>query len=168
VGRHADLGLRVINDDLSLPPTGKAKVRIVQASLQDPALTVSVAGGPTIADQVAFATTTGYQQVTPGRFTLKMQGVAGNPTGTLAVSLAAGDVYSLLVLDGSKGKLTAQLRTDAQRHGGIPAGPVETGAGGLANTDHTARLLGIALLVALGTAGFAGYRWRRTAVRAHR
>src|SRR5262249_14678683 len=55
VGRHADLGLRVIDDDLSPPPSGKAKVRVVQASLRAPALDLSIAGGTTIATGVPFA-----------------------------------------------------------------------------------------------------------------
>src|SRR5690349_11666487 len=41
VGRHADLGLRVIDDDLTLPTGATAKVRIVQASIQAPVLDVS-------------------------------------------------------------------------------------------------------------------------------
>ena len=40
--------------------------------------------------------------------TLKAQGANGGPSGTLAAHLVAGDVYSLIVLDGKNGGLTAQ------------------------------------------------------------
>src|SRR5262245_37808270 len=67
VGHNTDLGLRVLSDDLMSPPTGKAKVRIVQASAQVVQLRVSVAGKKVIADEVAFASTTDYIAVNPGR-----------------------------------------------------------------------------------------------------
>ncbi|MFJ5599541.1 DUF4397 domain-containing protein [Micromonospora parva] len=49
VGRHADLGLRVLNDDLSAPSDGRAKVRVVQASVRTPILDVAASDGPKIA-----------------------------------------------------------------------------------------------------------------------
>ncbi len=168
VGKHADLGLKVIDDDLSLPPAGKAKVRIVQASLKASALDVSLAGGQTIASGVPFATTTGYQLVTPGRWDLKAQGAGNGPSGNLSVNLASGNVYSLLVLDGSGNNLTAQLRVDAQRSGGVPDGGVETGAGGTADRArhvdwYAWGLAGLA--AALLLVGAVGYRGRRRVAR---
>src|SRR5439155_7847197 len=71
VGKHADLGLRVLNDDLSLPSGDKAKVRTIQASVAAPVLVVSLAGGAPIADRVDFSTTTYYLLVDPGRWTLQ-------------------------------------------------------------------------------------------------
>jgi hypothetical protein len=130
VGKHADLGLKVIDDDLSLPPAGRAKVRIIQASVRAPMLRVWLANGPTIAGDIAFATTTEYLDVTPGSWTLKAQGTTGGPASTLSARLGAGDVYSLLVLDGRTGGLTAQLRADALRDGRVPTGGVATGGGG--------------------------------------
>src|SRR5437764_1117113 len=92
VGKHADLGLKVINDDLSPPSSGRAKVRVIQASVRAPVLNLSIAGGGSIADNVAFATTTDYLQVPPGRWTLRASGANGGPTGTLPVHLDAGNV----------------------------------------------------------------------------
>lgn len=133
VGKHADLGLKVIDDDLTLPPAGQAKVRVIQASLRAPSLTVAISGGSVIADNIAFATTTDYLDVTPGHWTLKAQGTGGSPSSTLTATLAQGNVYSLIVLDAKNGNgLTAQLRSDAQRTGTVPTGGVATGAGGTA------------------------------------
>ena len=171
VGRHADLGLKVIDDDLSLPAAGKAKVRIVQASLRAPVLDLSIVGGASIDTGVAFATTTEYLQVAPGRWTLRAQGTNGGPAAILGVRLQAGNVYSLLVLDNTKGSgLTAQLRIDAARPGTVPNGAVQTGEGGsqpaplssLVSLGPLApRLLAAVLVALLATGGFLAYRYRR-------
>lgn len=132
-GRFAELGLKVITDDLALPSAGKAKVRVINASIRAPQLDVSVATtGATIATGAAFATTTDYREVNPGRWPLKLQ-----PTGTtnateVAADCAAGGVYSVLVLDGKNGGLTVELRVDARAGANTPLGGVETGAGGTA------------------------------------
>jgi hypothetical protein len=160
VGKHADLGLKVIEDDLSLPPSGKAKVRIVQASVRAPVMTVSIAGGATIADNIAFATTTDYLAVAPGHWTLEAQGAGGSPSSTLTATLAAGNVYSLIVLDARTGNgLTAQLRADAQRTGKVPTGAVATGAGG-STGRRTVPLAVAAVLLLAGATGLVA-RWRR-------
>ncbi|TNH22918.1 DUF4397 domain-containing protein, partial [Micromonospora orduensis] len=131
VGRHADLGLRVLTDDLSAPTDGRAKVRVVQASVRTPVLDVAAADGPMIANGVQFATTTDYQQVEPGSWRLKLTG-AGGPSTDAEVRLTGGAVYSLLVLDSKQGGLTAELRRDAEGGTVVPAGGVDTGAGGTA------------------------------------
>ncbi|MFF5178372.1 DUF4397 domain-containing protein [Micromonospora sp. NPDC000316] len=136
VGRHADLGLRVLNDDLSAPTQGRAKVRVVQASVRTPVLDVA-ADGPMIANGVQFATTTDYQQVEPGAWRLRLTGVGG-PSTDAEVQLTGGAVYSLLVLDGKQGGLTAKLRRDAEGGTVIPAGGVDTGAGGTARAGFGA------------------------------
>ncbi|GGM62655.1 DUF4397 domain-containing protein [Dactylosporangium sucinum] len=132
VGKYADLGLRVIPDDLGAPDGGKAKVRVVQASVKHPVLDVAVSGGSTIASGVQFATTTGYQTVDPGRFALKLSAPGGASAATVSASLKAGAVYSLIVIDGKQG-LTAELRTDVPSAGAAPAGGVDTGGGGTAD-----------------------------------
>lgn len=162
VGTHADLGLRVIDDDLSLPGRGEAKIRVVQGSVKAPVLNVSIDGGQTLASNVAFATTTKYHDVTPGTWTLDIRPPGGSPT-PLRVTLGAGNVYSLLVLDG-KAKLTIELRTDASRHGAVPIGGVETGLGG--TRSHGIGMLpiaggAVALLIIVAATGLF-LRRRRT------
>ncbi|HEX2356211.1 MAG TPA: DUF4397 domain-containing protein [Micromonosporaceae bacterium] len=163
VDRFADLGLRVIEDDLTLPADDKAKVRVVQASVRAPVLAVSVADGPTIADRVAFATTTDYQQVDPGRWRLVVRPAGGGPETGLEASLGAGNVYSLLVLDDGASGLTAKLLTDASRQGGVPLGGVETGAGGSLTSDPDPAMVLAAGLVLLTAALAAVIVVRRTA-----
>jgi hypothetical protein len=150
VGKHADLGLRVIADNLSSPMNGHAKIRIVQASIKAPLLDVGVKGGSEIATQVAFATTTDYFDVSAGNITLRVAPSGGGTPVELPVSLQADSVYSVLVLDGAN-TLTAQLRIDAARAGPVPKGGIDTGAGATASSD---RIIMPALIVAL--IAFAG------------
>jgi hypothetical protein len=162
VGRYADLGLRVLRDDLKLPTGDDAKVRIVQASVRAPVLDVDVSGGASIGAGVAFATTTDYRQVKPGRWTLNVRPSGGGKASTLPCTLAGGSVYSLLILDAKGGGLRAQLVTDAGRAGVMPKGGVATGAGGAYSSGWPGALLLAALAAALaGTVTVALRRRRR-------
>jgi hypothetical protein len=130
VGRYADLGLRVLKDDLRLPDAGESKIRIIQASVKAPVLDVGGANGKPIADGVQFATTTDYREVNPGKWTVRVKPSGGGETSDLPCTLGAGNVYSLLVLDDKKGGLKPELHIDAARQGKVPQGGVATGAGG--------------------------------------
>ncbi|MEV4121150.1 DUF4397 domain-containing protein [Micromonospora sp. NPDC049645] len=161
VGRHADLGLRVLNDDLSAPSAGRAKVRVVQASVRTPVLDVAAADGPVLAAGVQFATTTEYQQVEPGSWRLKLTGASG-PSTDAEVRLTGGAVYSLLVLDAKQGGLTTELRRDAEGGTVVPAGGVDTGAGGTAGGGFDAYpLVAGALAAAAGAVALVLWRRRR-------
>lgn len=150
VGRYAGLGLKVLDDDLSAPPDGRAKVRVVQASVRAPVIDVSVAEGASIASGVQFATTTAYHEVEPGRSTLRLSATGAKPT-TVDVSLADGAVYSLLVLDAKQSGLTTELRVDARGGVVVPTGGVDTGAGGTAGRSDTTYPVGLASVGALLT-----------------
>ncbi|GAA0457223.1 hypothetical protein Ade02nite_06250 [Paractinoplanes deccanensis] len=132
VGRFADLGLRIIQDDLQLPDAGKSKVRIIQASVKAPVLDVAGKNGTKIADGVEFATTTSYREVNPGSWSVRVVPTGGGRTSELPCTLGAGSVYSLVVLDDQNGGLKPQLHVDAERQGTVPLGGVATGEGGTA------------------------------------
>lgn len=153
VGRYADLGLRVLQDDLKLPDPNESKVRIIQASVRAPVLDVSIQGGPTIARGVQFATTTSYRNVTPGSWTLRAQPTGGGVASLLPVKLGAGNVYSLLVLDAAGGGLRTQLRIDAQRQGAVPMGGVAAGDGGTQPVSRVPMALLLAAIAALLAGG---------------
>jgi Domain of unknown function (DUF4397) len=162
VGRYAGLGLKVLTDDLSLPAQGQAKVRVIQASLSVPVLGLSMPDGSSIASDVAFATTTDYQLVTPGNWNLVIKPADGRASTEVTADLGDGSVYSLLVLDAKKG-LKTELKTDATRSGGVPAGAVATGAGGTSGPPW-ALIAGVVLLLIVA----AGAVWaiiRRRAAR---
>jgi hypothetical protein len=153
VGRYADLGLRVLKDDLALPDASDSKVRIIQASVRAPVLDVGVSNGPSIADGVQFATTTAYREVKPGRWTVKVQPSGGGKSSSLPCTLGAGSVYSLLVLDAKGGGLKTELHIDAGRAGTLPLGGVATGGGGTQPTSPMPMALIIAGIAAVLTGG---------------
>jgi uncharacterized protein DUF4397 len=154
VGKFADLGLRVLKDDLKLPDPGKSKVRIIQASVQAPVLDVAGKSGATIADGVAFATTTAYREVKPGKWTVLVEPTEGGKEISMNCTLGAGSVYSLLVLDDKNGGLTTQLHVDAERQGAVPLGGVATGDGGTQPASHLPMAFLLAGLAALVAGGF--------------
>jgi hypothetical protein len=151
VGKFVDksLGLEILVDDLSQPGAGNARVRIVQASVRAPQLNITLANGDAIANDVKFAQTTPYHEVDSGRWSVRLQPVPSGQTATVDVSLGAGSVYSLIVLDGSNG-LTAKLRLDAQGGAVVPA-EVNAGGGGRAPERAPTWLLwaGVSLVLLL-------------------
>jgi hypothetical protein len=164
VGPHTGLGLKVIDDDLGLPPDGQAKVRVLQASMTQPVLNITCAG-KSIGDGVQFATTTGYRDVNPGKWTIKLASPGSSKTTTVSAPLQAGGVYSLIVLDrGTSGGLTAQLRTDA-RSNGVPEGGVATGGGGTAKHGADVGLITIGAGALLLVVAMGGFLLRRTRLR---
>jgi hypothetical protein len=156
VGRFSGLGLKVFNDDLSRPTGGKAKVRVIQASIKAPVIDVSLPDGTPIADNVAFASTTDYQIVPPGTWTLHLQPKPAGTMATVSAPLVAGSVYSLIVTDSANG-LWPTLINDAAGGSVAPNGAVEAGAGGEAvrHTSGPNRLPWIAGSVVL-MAGLVG------------
>jgi hypothetical protein len=132
VGSFADLGFTVLTDDLVLPPPGQARVRVVNAAATGSPLDLSLEGAGSLANDLAFAGTTDYADVPGGAGTLTVAGSTGTPT-RLPVQLAAGSVYTLLVLDHSGRELTVTTALDAASPVVVPVGGVEAGAGGTAD-----------------------------------
>ena len=161
VGRFADLGLRVLTDDLKLPDGGKSKVRIIQASVKAPVLDVAGKNGAKIADGVEFATTTAYREVRPGKWSVQVAPTGGGRTSELPCTLGAGSVYSLVVLDDAEGGLKPQLHVDAERQGAVPLGGVATGEGGSNPSSPLPGALLAAAAAALLTGGLAVVLRRR-------
>ncbi len=151
LGRFSELGLKVLDDDLTPPASGKAKVRVIQASVKAPVLTITTNDGTVVGSNVNFASTTSYTNVTAGSWTLQLKPQPSGTAQTTSADLSAGAVYSLIVLDGANG-LTSALRPDAISQAITPAGGVPTGAGGTAPQPFPWTLL----LVALAGAAIAG------------
>jgi len=163
VGKHAVIGLKVFVDDLTRPPADKSKVRVIQASVGAPILDVGLANGEPIATAVTFSSTTDYQVVEPGLWTLQLKPNGSSDVTTLSANLDGGSVYSLLVLDGPNG-LRLQLRADARGGETAPDGGVATGAGGTFSTVNPLAMVGVGLVVVMGLLAIA-LRMRRMASR---
>jgi hypothetical protein len=127
VGPRSELQVRVFRDDLSTP-SGRALVRVVQASMKYPQVTVRW-GGKIIASKLPFASVTFYQAVSPGAETVAV--TTGAEDTKSAVTMTAGSIHTLIVLDGAKGLEIANLE-DADGSSQLPAGGAQTGFGGTA------------------------------------
>ncbi|GAA2622349.1 hypothetical protein Adu01nite_01540 [Paractinoplanes durhamensis] len=161
VGRFADLGLRVLQDDLRLPDAGKSKIRIIQASVKAPVLDVAGQNGNKIAEGVAFATTTDYRELNPGKWSVQVVPTGGGRTSVLPCTLGAGSVYSLIVLDDKDGGLKPELHVDAERQGAVPLGGVATGGGGSQSGSRVPMALLLAGLAAIFGGGLVMVLRRR-------
>jgi hypothetical protein len=157
MGPESGLRLQVLDDDLTTPP-GQALVRVIQASLKDQVVKVSL-GSTVLSSALKFATVSPYQAVSPGTETVTVS--AGGGDANSSVDLAAGTVHTLVVLDGANGLEVISLE-DASGSGTPPLGGVSTGFGGTAPHGPGSPL---PWLVAIG-AGFllaagGGLRLRR-------
>lgn len=160
VGRNANITLRVLNDDLSRPSPGKARMRVVQASSVAPVVDVTTTTGKAIASNATFPSTTSYAEVPAQRWTLEAKPQAtGVKAAEQAVQVNAGSIYTVLVLDRGTSAVQLTVRTDAAGSATTPVGSVDTGLGGMARTEDPWLPRGV-LPVGLVTAMlFAGLVW---------
>jgi Domain of unknown function (DUF4397) len=154
VGHFSDLGLTVLTDDLTPPPSGQARMRVISAAASAPTVDVSIQGGPEVARGLAFAKTSGYVDV-PGRASTLTVTAAGRSPTRIPVDLAAGSVYSVLVLDQKGGGLSVTPVLDAAGSGVMPVGGVETGTGGVAPPAPGLVARVAAIVAALAVTGLA-------------
>jgi uncharacterized protein DUF4397 len=142
VGPAKGIKLQVIRDRLSTPP-GKALVRVIQASLRHPRVTVTAAG-QVLVHNLAFSHMTSYMAVKPGDWMVSVHG-GGRHAGK-TVPLTAGTIHTVVVLDGSHGKLQLTDLVDAAGSGMMPQGGADTGFGGTAPAPAPSPLPWIAVV----------------------
>jgi hypothetical protein len=127
LGPASALRLQVLHDQLSTAP-GQALVRVIQGSLRDHVVTVSL-GGQVLASGLAFGAVSGYRSVSPATATVRIANNGADTTAT--ATLAAGTVHTLVVLDGTNG-VTVDNLLDAAGSAVAPTGGAATGLGGTA------------------------------------
>jgi hypothetical protein len=159
-----DPGLRTeVLKDQRTAPAGQALVRVFQASLKQAQVTVSY-GPDVLTRQLAFGSATSYTTVQPGTRTVRF--TAPNEHAAMPVTLAAGSVHTIVVLDGASGFKIDAL-TDAAGSQVIPKGGAATGMGGTAQQRRPGGLAPWLATLAAGlllvTAGVAGLRRSRHA-----
>jgi hypothetical protein len=161
MGPASGLRLQVFQDALTTP-AGKSLVRVIQASLQEHKVTVSAAGHA-LARNLPFADITSYKAVKAGTWKVHAKGGAENTAKT--VTLAAGSIHTIVVLD-DPGHLTLDNLTDAVGSAVLPSGAPATGLGGTAPRPGASLLPWLAVVSAglLLTAGGA-VRRRQTRAR---
>ena len=143
VGYFAQLGFAVLPDDLTLPPAGQSRARVINAAATGSPLDLKLAGDTSLASGLSFSANTDYVDVPGGAGTLTVAPDSGAPSD-LPVDLAAGSVYTVLVLDRSSGGLSVTTALDAASPGVVPVGGVEAGGGGTAGGSLPAGPLALA------------------------
>ena len=127
MGPESGLRLQVLEDQLTTAP-GQAEVRVIQASLKQQVVTVTL-GSTVLASGLKFASVSDYQPVSPGTQSVTVSSSGGDTHSS--VTLAAGTVHTLVILDGATGLEVVNLE-DASGSGKPPLGGVSTGFGGTA------------------------------------
>ncbi|MDQ2875470.1 MAG: DUF4397 domain-containing protein [Actinomycetota bacterium] len=160
-----DPGLRVeVLKDQMAAPTGRALVRVLQASLKEPRVSVRY-GGDVLAQQLPFGSATSYAAVPPGAQTVRF--TAPGEQAAEPVRLAPDTSSTIVVLDDPSG-LKVDAITDAAGSQVMPTGGVDAGLGGTAARppgDPVPWLVMIAAGALLAMTGFASLRRSGTAVR---
>lgn len=127
LGSAPALRLSVFTDPRTTP-AGSALVQVVQASLRQK--TVSVTAGSTrLAANLAFGKATSFVAAPAGTWPVRAAGQTQN--ASQQVSLVAGTVHTLVVLDGKRGLAIDDL-TNAAGSTVMPKSGVQTGFGGAA------------------------------------
>jgi hypothetical protein len=161
MGPASGLRLQVMHDTLTAP-AGHALVRVIQASLRQHVVTLSM-GHLTLARNLSFASVTSYQQVTPGQSVAQVTGTSEHASARL--SLPADSIQTVVVLDGSGGLQLTDLK-DAAGSQVQPVGGAQTGLGGTALRPAPSRLPWLAaiatgaLLAAAATRRYRSLRHR--------
>jgi hypothetical protein len=153
MGPKSGLRLQVLTDRLTTPK-GRALVRVIQASMHQEKVTVRL-NGQDLASMLAFSHVSSYTPVRPGTLTVYAAGASASTTK--AVSLTAGSIHTLVVLDASATRLGVADLMDAQGSKVMAAGGVQTGLGGTAPQRGAPALpwLGAAVAGLLASAGGA-------------
>jgi hypothetical protein len=158
VGPFDALALRILDDDLSPPPPGQARVRVLGASTAGP-LDVALAAGPDLAHRLPLPGASGWTTVPGGPATV-LVGLSGEAPAQVPLTLTPGSVSTLLALDRPGGGVTLRRIVDAAAPADVPAGPVPAGGGGTAgDAGHG----GLGLVLVGAAAVLAGVRRRRIA-----
>jgi Domain of unknown function (DUF4397) len=164
MGPESGLRLAVLDDDLTTP-VGQSLVRVIQASLKQHVVTVSF-GSTVLATNLSFASVSSYQAVLPGTQTVTV--TAGGTDVHSSVTLVAGTVHTLVVLDGANGLEVVNLE-DASGSGKPPVGGVTTGFGGTAPHGPGSPVPWLAVIGAGSLLALTGgLRMRRDGLRSHR
>jgi len=167
VGSFADLRLDVLTDDLTLPPGGQGRVRVIQAAASEAEVDVSLDDGKNLGRDVGFATTTDYSNVPAAEWVLRVT-VGDDTLAEAPFTVDPGAVYSVLILDTPTG-LAVVTQVDALATAVVPEDGVETGGGGRSTSSPTwtsavsppiAVGLGLTglVLIGFGTTAMAGRR----------
>jgi uncharacterized protein DUF4397 len=168
IGMNKTLQGKVLSDDLTAPPAGQSRVRIVQASDTAPRADITADNGPVFGKAVPFTTTTDYSTVPAGTWPVTAVS-SSNPAVTTKASetLKAGQANTIVLLDAKGGGLSMKVLDDAVGVNIPPLGPVQAGGGSTAVTTSWMRsgALGMTAVALLATMVLLGTVMRSSRAR---
>jgi hypothetical protein len=133
VGALADIQGRIFPDDLGAPASGNAKVRVIHAAPEVPAVDVAVEDGPTLFKGARFPSATDDAEVDPATYPIQVKaGGGGDVLLEASLPVKAGTVYSVAAIGGAGKDVRLLPVVDATGMGQMPSGGVATGRGGTA------------------------------------
>ncbi len=151
MGKNTDLELVTMTDGMELPGTDEAKVRVINAAMNVPAVASVELAGSEVATDLAFAAFTDYSVVSAGATTIQID--AGSATADESLDLVANATYTVVVRDQGTGVGVLPIQDFAAANQ-IPTGGVNAGLGGSVPGRH-ADSWALALLIT-AIAGIAG------------
>jgi len=158
IGPPSSRRLKVLQDQMPGAAGSKVLVRIIQASLKQPQVTVNV-GPDTLARDLTFGSATPYYTVAPNMPTVTF--TAPGAHTAMPVTFTAGSVHTLVVLDGNSGLRIDNLTDAAAGTMEMPKGGAAAGLGGTAPPAGPGLARWMATLAAgllLAAAGVFGLR----------
>lgn len=126
MGVNSALVTKVLQDDLTPPADGQARVRVLQASTVADSVDITTTTGDVIASDAAKGQVTGYATVEDGPWDLELTGAS--MTSEASIDLSSGSVNTLLVLDNASGGITIKPISDSEAVADAPVGGTNTGA----------------------------------------
>jgi hypothetical protein len=155
--------LKVLDDELTTP-SGKSRVRVIQASAKQDAVKFHCSCAPGAAGNIVSKASPGsvstYTSIPAGTWTMSATGPSEQTS--LPVTLTGNTVHTEVVLDGSSGLEILNL-VDAAGVGQPPAGGVATGFGGTAPHGPGSPLPWLAVIGAGVLLVLTGGIWRHRA-----
>ncbi len=102
LGPVANIQAKVFQDDLSLPASGKSKIRVIHASDGTPTVDIAVKDGDVLFPAVEFGAITTYVEVAAGPYVLQVR-KAGDTAITIEkpVTVQPGGIYTIAAVGGA-------------------------------------------------------------------
>ena len=142
------IATKVYNDEVSIPASGKAKLRVIHAAPDVGSVDIAPEDGPELFTALGFPNATKYVEVPVGKYTLEARAEGTNQVVFTApdVSLVDGTVYSAFAV-GKVGdnSIDIVLTDDASDAARQKVGDTVPGTGGL--SPVVLSLVGVLLLV---------------------
>jgi hypothetical protein len=139
VGLAAKHQTLVLKDDFTAPPTGKAKIRAIDATPQSPPIDIAIAGGPVLFRNLTYPKATSFATINAGSMALEVRR-AGTDTVVFrsgARPMPAGAILTMAGTNSLTGTIEVLPILDAAGAGATPQGGIATGAGGTAPAEGT-------------------------------